>query len=195
MTSRNVYYQTLAWISHRYTYILECRGSRLVSPFDHFHFALIHGPDIPGSYEKLLFTALDLVSITSHIHNWILVLLWFHPFILSGVISPLISCSILDTYWPGEYFSVSYHFALSHCSWGSQGKNTEVVCHSLLQWTTFCQTSPPWPIPLGWPHMEWLSFIEPSWSTKESEMQYLDAISKTTEWSLFISKANYSISW
>ena len=22
-------------------------------------------------------------------------------------------------------------------------KNTEVVCHSLLQWTTFCQISPP----------------------------------------------------
>ena len=37
--------------------------------------------------------------------------------------------------------------------------------------------------------MEW-----PSWSTKESEMQYLDAISKTTEWSLFVSKANHSIS-
>ena len=31
------------------------------------------------------------------------------------------------------------------CPWDSQGKNTEVVCHSLLQWTTFCQTSPPWP--------------------------------------------------
>ena len=29
--------------------------------------------------------------------------------------------------------------------------------------------------------------------TKESEMQYLDAISKTTEWSLFVSKANLSI--
>ena len=29
---------------------------------------------------------------------------------------------------------------------------------------------------------------------KESEMQYLDAVSKTTEWSLFISKANHSIS-
>ena len=29
---------------------------------------------------------------------------------------------------------------------------------------------------------------------KESEMQYLDAISKMTEWSLFISKANHSIS-
>ena len=49
---------------------------------------------------------------------------------------------------------------LPYCSWGSQGKNTEVVCHSLLQWTTFCQTSPPWPRHLGWPHMAWLSFIE-----------------------------------
>ena len=29
---------------------------------------------------------------------------------------------------------------------GSQGKNAEVVCHSLLQWTAFCQDSPPWPI-------------------------------------------------
>ena len=32
---------------------------------------------------------------------------------------------------------VSYHFAFSYFSWGSQGKNAEVVCHSLLQWTTF----------------------------------------------------------
>ena len=31
-------------------------------------------------------------------------------------------------------------------------------------------------------------------STKESEMQYLDGISKMTEWSLFISKVNHSIS-
>ena len=38
---------------------------------------------------------------------------------------------------------VSYHFAFSYCSWGSQGKNTEVACQSPLQWTTFCQTSPP----------------------------------------------------
>ena len=33
-----------------------------------------------------------------------------------------------------------------------------------------------------------------SWSSRESKMQYLDAISKTTEWSLFFSKANHSIS-
>ena len=45
-------------------------------------------------------------------------------------------------------------FAFSYCSWGSQGKNTEVVC------TTFCQNSPPWPVRLGWPYMAWLCSIE-----------------------------------
>ena len=40
---------------------------------------------------------------TSHIHSWVLFLLWLHPFILSGVISPLISSSILGTYRPGEF--------------------------------------------------------------------------------------------
>ena len=50
---------------------------------DHFKFALIHGPKIPGSYAILLFTAFDFASITSHIHSWVLFLLWFHLFILS----------------------------------------------------------------------------------------------------------------
>ena len=109
-------------------------------------------------------------------------------FILSGVISPLISSSLLGTYPVGEFifqcpiflpfhtvhgvlkawvlqwfaipFSSGPHFVFSYCSWGSQGRNTEVVCHFLLQWTTFCQTSPPWPAHLGRPHMAWLSFIE-----------------------------------
>ena len=68
-----------------------------------FQFALIHGPDIPGSYAILLFTALDLASTTCRIHNWVLFLLWLRPFILSGVISPLISSSILGTYRPGVF--------------------------------------------------------------------------------------------
>ena len=34
---------------------------------------------------------------------------------------------------------------------------------------------------------------EPSEKTKESEMQSLDAISKTTEWSLFVSKVKFNI--
>ena len=67
-------------------------------------------------------------------------------------------------YWEptnlGVHLSVSYLFAFSYCSWGSQGKNTEVVCHSLLQWIVFCQNSPPWPLLLGWLYMAWLSFIE-----------------------------------
>src|SRR5574340_1169265 len=75
----------------------------LAISFDHFQFALTHGPDIPGSYARLLFTASDLASITSHIHSYVLFLLWLHPFILSGVISPLISSSILGTYQPVEF--------------------------------------------------------------------------------------------
>ncbi|MGV1166615.1 hypothetical protein, partial [Enterobacter asburiae] len=66
--------------------------------FDHFQLALIHESNIPGSYAILFFTASDLASIASCIHNWVLFLLWLHPFILSGVISPLISSSVLGTY-------------------------------------------------------------------------------------------------
>ena len=62
----------------------------------HFHFTLIHGPNPPGSYAILFFTALNFTSITSHIHSWALFSLWF--FILSGVISQLFSSSILGTY-------------------------------------------------------------------------------------------------
>ena len=65
---------------------------------------------------------------------------------------------------------------------------------------------------LWWNGLEWVNLIQmtiisttvggnpseemewPSWSTEESKMQYLDAISKMTEWSLFVSKANHSLS-
>ena len=43
----------------------------------------------------------------------------------------------------------------SYCSWGSQGKNTEMVCHSLLQWATFCQLSAMTHC-LRWPYTSWL---------------------------------------
>ena len=42
-------------------------------------------------------------SITSPTHSLVLFLLWLHLFILYGVISPLISSSILGTYQPGEF--------------------------------------------------------------------------------------------
>jgi len=58
------------------------------------------------------------------------------------------------------HLPMSYLFAFSCCSWGSQGNNTGVVCHSLLLWTTFCQNSPLWPVHLGWPWWRGLySFI------------------------------------
>ena len=55
-------------------------------------------PTIPGSYSILLFAASDFTSVTSHIHNWALFLLWLCLFIVPGVISPLFSSSILGTF-------------------------------------------------------------------------------------------------
>ena len=65
--------------------------------------------------------------LSRYIHNWVLFLLCLHLFILSGVISPLkveMHTGHLLTW--GVHLSVSYLFAFSYCSWGSQGKNTEV---------------------------------------------------------------------
>ena len=59
-------------------------------------------------------------------------------------------------YWGTTNMGSSYFRVLSFCLFmllcGSQGNNTEVVCHSLLQWTTFCQNPPPWLVHLGWPY-------------------------------------------
>ena len=53
----------------------------------------------PSSWWGLLRPHLQLRRET----QVLLFLLWLHPFILSGVISPLISSSILGTYRPGEF--------------------------------------------------------------------------------------------
>ena len=58
----------------------------------------------------------------------------------------------------GVHLSLSYLFGFSYCSQISQGKNTEGFCHSLLQWITFCQNSPPWPIHLGWSDISSVQF-------------------------------------
>ena len=117
---------------------------------------------VPTQYCSLQHWTLLLSLVTST--TGCCFLLWQqqeHPFILSGVISPLISSSILGTYWPEEVlFQYPINFAFSYCSWGSQGKNSEVVCRSLLQWTTFCQNSPPWPVCLEALHGMAHSFIQ-----------------------------------
>ena len=78
---------------------------------DYAQFIFIHGPNIPGSYAILLFTASDLTSTIRHIHNWALFSLWLSLFIPSGAISPLFSNSILGTYQLGE-FIIQYHISL-----------------------------------------------------------------------------------
>ena len=61
-------------------------------------------------------------------------------FFLAGVISLLFSSIEHTGHLPTweVHLPVSYLFAFSYCSWGSQGKNTEVVCQSLYQWIMFC---------------------------------------------------------
>ena len=59
--------------------------------------------------------------------------------------------------WPGEFiFQCLNIFSLTYCSWTFQGQSTEVVCHSLLQWTTVCQNPPPLSAHFGWPYMAML---------------------------------------
>ena len=69
-------------------------------------------------------------SVTSHIHNWVLFLLWLHPSFFLELFphwSPVAYWAPTDL---GSSSLVSYHFAFSYCSWDSQGKNAEVVCHT-----------------------------------------------------------------
>ena len=79
--------------------------------FDHFQFAMIDGPNIPGSYTVLLFIASDFTSITSHVHNWVLFLLWLCLFILLE----LFLHSLPVAYWaPTDLGSFSFSI-LSFC--------------------------------------------------------------------------------
>ena len=49
-----------------------------------------------------------------------------------------------------------------------------VVCHSLLQWTTFCQNSVLWPVCLGWPCTAWLV----------ASLSYASSFTTTRQWSV-----------
>ena len=105
-------------------------------------FALIHGPNIPVSYAILLFTASDLVTSTT---GWCF-LLWLCLFILSGVISPLFSNSILGTYRPGEFIFQCPIFLPFHTVHGvlkARILKWFDIPFSSGPWTTFHQNSPP----------------------------------------------------
>ena len=52
---------------------------------------------------QIALSALDFISVTSHIHSWTWLLLWLWLIFLSGVIFLLITSSILCTYQPREF--------------------------------------------------------------------------------------------
>ena len=51
----------------------------------------------------------------------------------------------------GVHLTLLYIFAFSYCSWGSQGRDTEVVCHSLSSGPHFVRTLHHDPSVLGGP--------------------------------------------
>ena len=66
-----------------------------------------------------------------------MLLLWLHLFILSGVISPLISSSILGTYQPGEFIFQCPIFLPFHTIHG-------VLKVRMLKWFAIPFSSGPW---------------------------------------------------
>ena len=75
---------------------------------------------VPMQYCSLQHRTLLLSPVTST--TGYCFLLWLHPFILSGVISPLISCSILGTYLPGEFIFQCPIFLPFHTFMGFSGQ-------------------------------------------------------------------------
>ncbi|CAI9153926.1 unnamed protein product [Rangifer tarandus platyrhynchus] len=103
---------------------------------------------VPMQYCSLQHWTLLLLPVTS-IRGFFFFFLWLHPFILSRVISPLISSSILGTYQPGE-FLFQYPIILpSHTVHG-------VLKARILKWFAI-------PFSSG-PHLSHLSTMtRPSW--------------------------------
>ena len=152
-----------------------------ISCFDDFQFILIHGPNIPGSYAILFFTASDFTSITSHIHTWVLFLLWL--FILSWAISSLFSSSILGTYWPGEIIFQCLSFCLFILF---MGFSRQEYWKGLL-----------FPSPVDYVLSELSTMTRPSWvalhNMAHSFIELYKAVSKWSIWLIFCSCGFHSV--
>ena len=107
------------------------------------------GPNLPGSYAIVFFTASDCTFTTSHIHNWVLFPLWLSLFIPSGIISLLFSSSILDTYQPGEFIFQCHLFCLFILFMGFSRQE--------------CWSGLPFPSPVDHILSELSTMIRPSW--------------------------------
>ena len=105
---------------------------------------------VPMQYCSL---ASNLTFTIWHICNWASFLLW--PSCLELLVIALSSFPV--AYWtPSDLecsFSSVVFFVFSYCSWGSP-----VVCHFLLQWTTFCHNSSLWSCP-SWVAQHGMAYI------------------------------------
>ena len=132
--------------------------------------SLIHGPNIPGSYAMLFFS----IKLNFHHLTHLQLSIIFALAQLLGAISncpQLFPSSILDTFWPGmSSFSVVF-FVFSYSSWG-----LPVVCHFLLQWTTFRHNSSLWSCP-SWVAQHGMAYIN-------SLTELLKHLSTTLLWSM-----------
>ena len=121
---------------------------------------MTYEPNVPGPYAILLFTHQTLLSspdtCTTECH------FCFGP--ASSFFLKLFCLSSPVAYWTSSYMGGwsfgAITFCILYCSWGFWGKNTEVVCHSLVQWTTFCQTLQHNPLILGPLHGMVHSFLK-----------------------------------
>ena len=86
--------------------------------FDHIQFTLLHGPNIPGSYAILFFTASDFTFTTRYNHNWTSFPLWLTLFILSVAISLFYPSIIMGTYRPEGFLFQCHIFLPSHTAHG-----------------------------------------------------------------------------
>ena len=92
----------------------------LIFTFSISYFTFIYGPNIPGSYTILLFTASDFTFTTKHIPNWVFFPLWlslFIPLELFLCSSP-VACWALTNL--GNYFSVISFCLLIPFMWFSK---------------------------------------------------------------------------
>ena len=127
------------WITITFTFVpwfLKKDMQNLL--FDHSQFALIHRSNIPGSYATLLFTALDFTSVTSHIHNWVLFLLWLFSSFFQELFlhwSPVAYWAPIDL--GSSSFSGDAQGSLACCSpWSRK----ELDMTEWLNWTDWCKT-------------------------------------------------------
>ena len=98
----------------------------------------------------------------------------------------VVLCSSPEAYWTPSSLSGSSFSVTSFCLFIQFMEFSRLVywsvCHSLLQWITFCQNPPLWLICLGWPFTAWLI----------ASLSYASLFAMTRQWSMKGSYCTYT---